>query len=131
MKETEKIKLNWFLYEFACGFFEHIDNSRVKRVIDWKAKHTDEQIAQFCAYYAKRMKQSIIDSYESGSDSINAYDEYLTDYFHTNTRRENDVLGNMGGTVWDDLMETCDICSVNCLDEPTDYCEFFDEVDLS
>ena len=130
MELTEKIKLNWFLFEFACTFYEHIRNSKIKRIIDWKAKYTDEQIAHFCAYYAKRMKESIINSYESGSDTMEAFDEFLTDYFHTNTHRENDVIANLAGMAWENLMETCDICSASCLEKPMDYCVLFDEIDF-
>ena len=130
-KDDEKIKLNWFLYEYACSFFEHLENDNTKRIKDWKAKHTDKQIAEFCAYYAKRMSESYLNHLETGSNTVRIYENYFTDYCHANTMRENQALAKVGGIAWNDLMECCNVCPVNCIGGLEEYCEFFDESENS
>jgi hypothetical protein len=127
-EEDDKIKLHWLLYEFACGFFEHLDRNSTKRIIDWKAKRTDEQIAEFCAYYAKRMKPSIVELLETDSESFLGYTEYLTDYLHDNTLRENESISKVSASAWDNLLEVCIVCPVRCLDEPAEHCDLFDRM---
>ena len=127
--DSEKIKLNWFLYEFACKFFEHIGINRTKRIADWKARHSDGQIAEFCAYYSKRMRRSIAEQIETGAKTIKVYDEYLADYCHANTRRENEAISKIGGAAWEELLDRCEACTCNCLRECSGRCEFFDEIE--
>jgi len=127
-EDNEKIKLNWFLYEYACDLFELLYDDQTKRIADWKAKLTDEQIAEFCAYYAKRMKRSLVDFLENKTRTIKVYDEYLSDYCHANTRRENAVITKIGSAAWDKMMKSCAVCPDKCLEEPGEYCEFFDRM---
>ena len=126
-EDGEKIKLNWFLYEFACGFFDLLREDRTKRIADWKAKLTDEQLAEFCAYYAKRMKRSLVDFLENETRTIKVYDEYLADYCHSNTRRENAVITKIGGAAWDGMMGRCAACPDRCLEDPGGHCGSFDQ----
>ena len=55
--KNEKTKMNWFLYEYACKLYEHIAECRKKTVTKWKAQRCEEHIAEFCAYFAKRMSR--------------------------------------------------------------------------
>jgi len=128
-EDSEKIKLNWFLYEYACDFFELLYEDRTRRIADWKAKLTDEQLAEFCAYYAKRMKRSIIDLLDYTSRTIKIYDDYLRDYCHANTSRENMVITKIGSAAWDKMMKCCAVCPDKCLEEPEDYCKYFDSME--
>ena len=127
--DNEKIKLNWFLYEYACDFFDLLCADKTKRIADWKSNLTDVQIAEFSAYYAKRMKPSIVDFLEQNSRTIKIYDEYLSDYCHTNTRRENAVISKIGSLAWDKMVHSCAVCPTKCLDEPGEYCELFDRME--
>ena len=128
-EDNEKIKLNWFLYEFACDFFELLYEDRTKRIANWKVKLTDEQMAEFCAYYSKRMKRSLVDFLEHKTRTIKVYDEYLADYCHANTRRENGVITKIGSAAWDKMMKSCAVCPDKCLEEPGGYCEYFDRME--
>ena len=127
-EDNEKIKLNWFLYEYACVFFELLHEDRTKRIAGWKARLTDEQLAEFCAYYAKRMKRSLVDFLEHETGTIKVYDEYLGDYCHANTRRENGVITKLGSAAWDKMMGSCAVCPDKCLEEPGGHCGFFDQM---
>ena len=58
---SEKIKFNWFCYEFACVFFEHLRGNKDRKLRKWLHARTEEQVAEFCAYFAKRLKKSAED----------------------------------------------------------------------
>jgi hypothetical protein len=127
--ESEKTNENWFLYESACKFFEFIDSSKEKALKKWKAKRTDEQIAEFCAYFAKRMRASLLRNYYDGTDEELYYDIYIRDYCHDNTRAENTAIMNICDAAMIELLESCVACPVRCLDDIDKHCEFFDRME--
>ena len=74
---------NWALYELALKIYDHIQDSKLKPLQRWKSRHSKKQLAEFSAYYAKRMQVSILENL-NGSGIVALYDIYLTDYCHTN-----------------------------------------------
>ena len=127
--DNEKTKFNWFFYEYACKFFEHIDDNRSKRISDWRVRYSEEQIASFCAYYAKRMKRSVAELIEGNSKAVVIYDDYLTDYCHDNSQRENQLINKIAVGALDELFESCSICNTQCLNDRFARCEFFDRME--
>ena len=126
----EKTKLNWFLYEYACKLFEHIGESRKKTVREWKARRGDERIAEFCAYFAKRMRRNAFSrSAEVREEDIITADEFIRDYWHTNTRLETGALADIGEAAWLELLESCRACTVGCLVGMHERCDFFDRME--
>ena len=79
-KEFQKIKLHWFIYELALMLFDHIEACRNKAFKKWKSRRTDKQIAEFCAYYAKRTLPGWID-YVDGKPLDEFSLCYITDYY--------------------------------------------------
>jgi len=126
---NEKHKLNWFTYELACKFFEHINDSRKPAVKEWKAQRSDEQIAEFCAYYAKRVRRSMLNVLSKAEKDIRIEEEYVRDYCHTNTRRDNDAIHQIVLAALKELTDNCGVCPVKCLSEIYMYCEFFDRME--
>jgi len=129
MEENEKNKLNWFLYEYACTLFVYIKNSRKKVLRKWKSGLNDEQLAVFCAYFSKRMRQSVFRRLAGDTEEAVAMDDYLCDYFHTNTYAENDAIMDIAGGAWNSLMDTCIACPTRCLSERFMRCELFDRME--
>jgi len=128
--EDEKTKMNWFLYEYACKLYDHIGESRKKTVKGWKAQRGDGQIAEFCAYFAKRMRQNIFsEPVDNPEEDITTADEFIRDYCHCNTRRETEALVGIGEAAWLELIRTCFVCPVRCLSEMSERCEFFDRME--
>ena len=129
LDDDHKTKFNWFLYEYACKLFEYTKDSRKKLVVKWKSQRNDEQIAEFCAYFAKRMRNNISRHLyrDLGGDIVD--EEYIHDYCHTNTRRDTDALLEICEAAWLDLLESCAVCPVRCLDEQLFRCEFFDRME--
>jgi len=129
MGENDKIKLNWFLYEFACSMFEHIQDSRNKTLVKWKSRRSEEQVAEFCAYYSKRMRQSIFDRLSGKTEQTEADDAYVSDYCHTNTQKENDAIINTAADAWEELLGACSVCPTRCISERFRRCELFDRTE--
>ena len=126
--ETGKTKLNWFLYEYACKLFEHIDESQRKALGKWKARRSDGQIAEFCAYFSKRARQSALAFLEGPENAIIMPEYFVTDYCHTNTQRESKAIMGIASAAWAELLQTCSACPCNCIDERYMRCEFFDRM---
>jgi len=56
----DKIKQNWFLYEYSNILFSKIAES--PQLAQYRKKHTEEDIAEFCVYYSKRLRLSIFNA---------------------------------------------------------------------
>ena len=126
---SQKTMLNWLLYEFALKFYDHIAGSRAKALAKWKAQLTDERLAEFCAYYSKRMRLSILDNIEGHTGTTVVYAEYVTDYLHENSQGEDAAIRRIGGIAWGELLSTCAACPCRCLDRRSERCEFFDRME--
>ena len=126
----EKTKMNWFLFEYACKLYDHIGESRKKTVMKWKARRSDECIAEFCAYFAKRMRRNICSGPvgDLGEDIATA-DEFIRDYCHSNTRRETEALADIGEAAWLELIQSCFVCPTGCLNGMDERCEIFDRME--
>ena len=127
--DIEKCKFNWFLYEFAIKLFDRIDGSGKKALVEWRERRGDIYVAGFCAYFPKRMRQDIF-GFIAGHISGNLMDEdFVRDYCHDNTRGENKAIIKVCGEAWIELLESCSICPVACLEDTSAYCEFFDRME--
>ena len=129
MNETQKVKLNWFFYEYALKLFDHIEAGHKGALMRWKSRRSDEQIAEFCAYYSKRMKAGVLDQTGRNADELAVYDEYISDYCHGNKRSENKAISEVAVAAWKDLLDSCSVCSCQCLRDRFMYCEFFDRME--
>ena len=127
--DSQKTMLNWFLYEYALKFYDHIADSRAKALLKWKARLANERLAEFCAYYSKRMRLSILDSIEGDTGATAVYDEYITDYLHAISRSENEAIRKIAGAAWGELLSNCAICPCRCLSRRSERCEFFDRME--
>lgn len=127
--ESKKNMINWFLYELALKLYDHIQDSSLKPLKRWKARLSDKQVAEFCAYYAKRMRVSVLEKIEGGSGIIALYDTYLADYCHANTKSEDEAIGKVVEAAWGALLQNCAVCGRMCVVRGDEPCEFFDRME--
>jgi len=127
--ESEKTKLNWFLYEFACTLYVHMSSSKNSVLQRWKSKRSNKQLAEFCAYFSKRMKQSIYDRLDGLTVATVGKEDYIFDLCHTNTAAENGAILDVVESSWDELLAICEICPARCISERDEYCTLFDRMD--
>jgi hypothetical protein len=128
-EEVEKNRLNWFLFEYACKLYEYVNESRNKTVAKWRLKRSGEQLADFCAYFAKRMRSNVHRHLYKGQDGHIVDEVYIFDYCHTNKQRETDAILKVCEAAWLDHLKVCSVCPVACLDEMTLPSEFFDRIE--
>ena len=131
MDEDEKLKINWFLYEYACKLFEYFERSRKKGLTKWRARLADAQLAEFCAYFAKRMRATVYMMHLQVDEEMVALsdEKYIRDYCHENTSAENAALLLICEAALIDLLEVCASCPVRCLDDMHSRCEIFDRME--
>ena len=128
--ETEKIKLNWFIYEYACKLYDHIKESKNIALIKWKSQRSNKQLGELCAYLAKRTKRNIYDKPVSNpEEDIITVDEFIQDYCHTNIGFEDDVLADICEAAFVELLESCSICLTGCIGDMYARCELFDRME--
>lgn len=56
--ETEKTKLNWFLYELSLGIYDDVQKNLGKKLKKYRIY--DETLAKFSVYFSKNMKDVIL-----------------------------------------------------------------------
>lgn len=127
--EGEKTTFNWFLYEYACKLHESVAASKRKALKQWKSRRSDENVAEFCAYFSKRMRQSVYDVQDGKTEGAVFLDRYVSDYSHDATLPEIDAIMEVACKAWKELLISCSRCPTGCLADPDDYCEMFDRIE--
>ena len=122
--ESEQTKINWFCFEYALEFYTFIMKSEALR--KYRARNSNEGIAAFCAYFAKRMKKSVYDKLDAITPVIIIDEEYIADYYPKNTQHQNIVFIDAAGEAWDNLLAACETCPMRCISEREKRSEFFD-----
>lgn len=123
--ESEKVKLNWFLYELARGIYQEIDrklNAKLKEhQIDGPAR------AQFSIHLAKRMKEIIYQKLAGKIEKVYFSHKMVDSYFPD---LEDNLVNQMLDAIseaWDEQLSMCEICPTRCISEKDAYCTMFDE----
>jgi hypothetical protein len=122
--DSEKTKLNWFLYEVALEYQVFIKRSQ--SLEGYRKKHSEKNIARFCTYYAKRMKKSVLEQLAGLTDATILDEEYIADFYPKNTSRQNALLMQVAFDAWDSLLAVCENCPSRCLSEKDRLSDFFD-----
>ncbi|MDR1972395.1 MAG: hypothetical protein LBQ46_10805 [Treponema sp.] len=125
--EEEKIKINWFCYEYAFILYSHLKNS--DKLKKYRKNNTQEQITNFCVYFSKEMKKSIYEKLGGLVEATTFYEKYVEQFYPDNTSRENLTLLNTAAQAWDELLGSCVVCPNRCISEMNRKCSLFDEFD--
>jgi len=124
--DSQKTYLNWFLFELSLKLHSQVRGSNLNDLKRWRARLTDMQVAEFCAYYAKRMRVSVLENVEGGSGIVALYDTYLADYCHENSKKEDGALGKVAAAAWEAHLRDCRACNNMCVVRGGERCGFFD-----
>ena len=125
--ETEKIKLNWFLFEFAMELEHYIANDR--RLFDQLGRKgvDGDQIVRFCVYYSKQMKGQILDRVSGKIPGVRLSYEEIERFFPSIGDRPVDRLLTMAAKAWDSLTEMCVVCPTRCISERNEMVSMFSD----
>jgi len=111
--EGWKTKLNWFLLETALECFFRIRGSAA--LADYRKQYDDRHIAQFCTYYARRMKTSLLNCLKGRTKSVVHYRAYVDDFYPHHSDRLNRALEDAAIEAWGHMLSACEGCPNDCL----------------
>ncbi len=125
--ESEKVKLNWFLFEFALELGHFISNDSALFNQLGRKGVDGEQIARFCLYYSKQMKGQILDRVSGKIPAVRMGYEEIERFFPSLGDRLVDRLLTMAAKAWDSLTEMCAICPTRCISERNEMASMFSD----
>ena len=123
--EGEKTKLNWYLMELSMDYYSIIIKSPELKT--YRTLYGNQEIARYCAYYARRMKKSFLNCLRGRTKSIIFYEEYITDYYPHHNGALNDMLNRKAMEAFEQLRLNCESCPHICLLDYRGYMPLFDE----
>jgi len=111
--EGDRTKLNWFLLEVALEYYSRImGNPELK---SYREQYNKEQIAQYCTYYVRRMKDGLLKFIRGRRKCINLYQEHITDFYPHHLRQMNSTLSATAEEALKHMLSACKNCPQQCL----------------
>ena len=111
--EGEKTKLNWFLLETALEHYDRIMGSAA--LAAYREQYSSQQIAQFCTYYARRMRKSLLNCLKGRTKSVIHYRDYVDDFYPHHDDSLNRALEGVAIEAWRHMLSACENCPAQCL----------------
>lgn len=123
----DKIKLNWFCYEYANNLYAAIKKNG--KLVQYRRGHTAEQITEFCVYFTKRMRKSVVlrNAGESGGIVFDAM--YVYEFYPQNTAKMTQSLLETALAAWDEQILMCANCPTRCILDSFDLSDMFDNLE--
>jgi hypothetical protein len=109
----EKTKLNWFLLEVALEYYDRINES--PGLASCRAQYDEKQIAQYCTYYVRRMKEGLLKFLRGKRKCINIYQEHITDFYPHHPHQMNGALSAVAQDALTHMLSACKNCPQQCL----------------
>jgi len=123
--EGDKTKLNWFLLEVALEYYDRIMDS--PELESYRTQYDKKQIAQYCTYYVRRMKESLLKCIRGQRKSVILYAEYIADFYPHHSDQQNKILSKVGNEAWDHMLTACKHCPQQCLSDYKSRSAIFDD----
>ena len=124
--DGDKIKQNWFLYEYANILFAIIEKDA--KLKSYRKKNTRENIIAFCVYFSKRLRQSIFEAQYQQSEGVELNARYIYEFYPDHSRTEAQKLLEAAGRAWGDHVQACMACPNQCLLRGYDRTDAFDNL---
>jgi hypothetical protein len=126
--DHEKIKINWFAYEYAMAVYDDVGTSFRRRLISNGI--TSEEFAKFSIYISKFMIENAKKMLSGEIEKVCFSYEMIEAYFPAMRDRDINRLLELTAKSWYDLLGFCEMCPNRCLSEKDEPCLMFDEEDL-
>lgn len=122
--DSEKTKLNWFLYELAMAFYDEVEKPLKKM---FKTKSISEaDIAKFATRSALEMKGPVCDFTDGKIDHIEFGGYFFTEILPPLSAKNHNRLMDALAKAWDGHLAACGVCPTRCISEREKYCTMFD-----
>jgi len=123
----DKTKQNWFLYEYSNMLYSKIEESRA--LAAYRKKRGEEDIAAFCVYFSKRMRQSIANADAGRTSGVEINGRYVYEFYPGNTYAQTQKLLEAAVEAWDEHLQTCSACPNLCLANGYEITDMFDNLE--
>jgi len=123
----DKIKQNWFLYEFSNVLFSKIEKR--ENLTAYRKKHSEENISAFCVYFSKRLRQSINNAEKKKVSGVTLNGSYIYEFYPNNTYAQTQKLLDAAGEAWEEHLLVCSCCPNQCLIDGFEPTNMFDNLE--
>jgi hypothetical protein len=111
--EGHKTKFNWFLMEIALEYYDYIMDSQ--ELESYRKEYDEKQIAQYCTYYARRLKESLLKYLRGQRKRVIFYIEYVEDFYPHHSESQNRILNKIALEAFEHMTSACKSCPQQCL----------------
>ena len=125
--DGDKIKLNWFLYEYANVMFSTIEEDR--GLAAYRKKHGRENIVFFCVYFSKRMRLSITNLQRNLATALVMEASYVHEFYPNNTAAQIQKLLKAATAAWEEQARACRNCPNQCVYDGFERTDMFDNLE--
>lgn len=123
----DKIKLNWFLYEYANHLYMKIEKNL--ELTRYREIYTSEEISTFCIYFSKRLRQSVNDAQTGHTKGVVLHGKYIYEFYPNNTYAMTQNLLDTALLAWEEQLKSCSCCPNNCLSDAYEITDMFDKLE--
>jgi hypothetical protein len=123
----DKIKQNWSLYEFSNIMYSKIEEH--PELAGYRKKHSESDIAAFCVYFSKRLRQSLENLHTKRTSSVVFDARYIYEFYPGNTRAQTQRLLEAASEAWEDHIMSCSVCPNQCLSDGYAITDMFDNLE--
>ena len=123
----DKIKQNWFLYEFSNILFSKIEGSG--KLAAYRKKHSQGDISAFCVYLSKRLRQSIYNAEKKLTPGVTINGRYVYEFYPGNTYAQTQKMLEVALEAWDEHLLVCSVCPNKCLTDGFEITDMFDNLE--
>jgi len=125
--DGDKIKQNWFLYEYSNILFSKIRES--SKLAAYRKKYSESNISEFCVYFSKRLRQSIYYLYMGQASGIVIDAKYVYEFYPNNSYTQTQRLLEAALEACEEHTRTCTNCSNQCLIKGFERTDMFDNLE--
>ena len=122
----DKIKQNWFLYEYSNILFSKIEGS--PELTMYRKKYGKESISAFCVYFSKRLRRSISNVYNKRTSGVEIDARYIYEFYPDNSQAQTQKLLEAALAAWNEHLLVCSNCSNECLTDGFAITNMFDNL---
>jgi hypothetical protein len=123
----DKIKQNWFLYEYANLLFAKV--SEAPKLSAYRKRNSEDNIAAFCVYFSKRLRRSISHALAKQTPGVMIEARYIYEFYPGNSYEQTQRLLEAAGDAWGEQIQACANCPNQCLTESFERTDMFDSLE--
>jgi len=123
----DKNKQNWSMYEYSNILYSKIEES--PKLARYRKKHAEEDIAAFCVYFSKRLRQSLFNVQTGKTDNIVFDARYVYEFYPDNTYAQTQQLLEAALDAWKEHIHVCLNCPNHCIEDGFEITDMFDNLE--